>query len=104
MFPMGFHKLIMWDYEGPGVDSEEVMEATRNNRRMMLRRFRLSSRTSDNVQEGSRQCSLDADEVIGTKDAADADSGEKRVDTEVSSESSRKRSGGDKPLQQENID
>lgn len=67
----------MWDFEGPGVDSKEVKEATRNKRRMMLRRFRLSSRTSDNEQELTRQTSQVAD-----------DGGEKRVDAE----SSRKRS------------
>ena len=69
----------MWDFAGPGVEPEEVMEATRRKRQAMFRRFRLSSPTSDEVQERwTRQSTVD-DQIIEAKNSADADSSRKQV-------------------------
>ena len=38
LFPMGAHRLIMWDFAGPDVDPEEVKAVMRHKRRTMFRR------------------------------------------------------------------
>lgn len=47
---MGLHKLIMWDFVGPDVESEEVKAAMSRNRRAMFARFR-KLRGTPNVAE-----------------------------------------------------
>lgn len=69
LFPMGSHKLIMWDFDGPGVEPKEMMEATRRRRRAIVRRF----------WPCTGQTTWMANELIESKSAVDTDSNPKQV-------------------------
>ena len=76
---MGSHKLIMWDFDGPGVEPKEMMEATRRRRRAMVRRFRL-------FNPMTRQTTSVAHEPIESKSAVDADSNRKQFAFQATTE------------------
>ena len=76
LFPVGLHKLIMWDFGGPAVEPDEVMEVTRRNRRAILRCCRLSKLVPDEVGCQTRQRT---DDVNDTKNTLDGDSSRKQI-------------------------
>ncbi|PPQ96248.1 hypothetical protein CVT26_005575 [Gymnopilus dilepis] len=41
LFPLGFHRLVAWDFQGPDVEPEEVQEAMRSKKKALLRPLKL---------------------------------------------------------------